>query len=214
MINTSIQQYQDFKAAESFCIAAYGSKELSSPDDEKYENNVFYSRLKEWLMNQAQQLRSSSSEVGAPTQLGLLKTEEDQLKQVIMRIKVSPFILFGQQLADRILTLFKDAKEEDELSVGITPGSLQSFYSFISAHSELKRPKLSLTPENNIYASWKAGNDKVFSVHFLSNRDTRFVIFKPNKRYPDRPIRISGIAPVDDLMQEAIIPHSVSWALE
>ena len=217
MLNTSVREYQNFKAAQNLCIAAYGSEELSSENIEKYESNGVWSQSNVWHIKQAQPLRSYFIGASAPTQLELLNTEEDQVKQLIARIRISPFILCQQKLVDvavRILTLFKDAKEEDEFSVGITAGSLRSFYSFISTHSDLKRPKLSLTPENNIYASWKSGNDKIFSVHFFSNGDARFVIFKPNNRHPEKIIRISGVV-TSDMLIETVKPYNIDeWVLE
>jgi len=54
----------------------------------------------------------------------------------------------------------------------------------------------------------------VFSVHFLSNRDVRFVIFKPNNRHPEKQIRISGTATADTLM-ETVTPNGlVDWIAE
>lgn len=213
MLDSNLQEYQKFKAAQSFC-AVYGNTELLP--EEINESNSAWNKLSFQQINNAPQ-RTPFFITSASTQLDLLDAEEDQVKELIARIKWLSSIVCKQKLvtiADRILALLKDAKEEDEFSIGISPDSLRSFYSFISTHSDLKRPKLSLTPENNLYASWKSGSDKVFSVHFLSDGDARFIIFKPNKRHPDRPIRLSGVAPVDDLLQEVVNPDEVAWAFE
>lgn len=237
MLNNSFREYEKYRAAQNIC-AVYNTKDIRDEENDEgigawNASDVFQvAQIKQlphfflkaivptqWglLNTEENKITQYSTKTSASTQLELLDTEENKIQQLIMRISISAFTLCNRKLlniVERILILFKDAKEEDEFSIGITPGSLFNFYSFISKHSNLKRPKLALTPENNIYASWKADEDKVFSIHFLANGDARFVIFKPSGRHPDKPIRLSGIAPVDDLMQEVLTPHGISWALE
>ena len=215
MCDAGLIEYRNFNAAQNLCIADYGSKDLCIDDAEELRCTSAWDQLNSWLDNRIKQWpQRYDKESVASTQEELLTTEENLVKQLIIGISLSPFISYRQKLADRILTLFKKAREEDEFSVGVALSSLRSFYYFISSNSELRRPKLSLTPESNIYASWKSGSDKILSIHFLTDGDARFVIFKPNERRPDKPIRLSGIAPVDDLMQNVINPHGISWALE
>lgn len=148
------------------------------------------------------------------TQADLLNKEEEQVQELIFRIRVSTSIPYRQNLANRLITLFNDAKGEDPTSLGIAAGSLRNFYNFLRLHPNLKYPTISLTPDYNIYASWRNGQKRVFSVHFLPNGDVRFVIFKPNDRHTERQIRISGIITADILM-ETVSPHRVSdWILK
>jgi hypothetical protein len=164
-------------------------------------NHEFFSRLPE--------------REGALTQTNLLDAEEDQVQELIFRIRrFSPSISYCQSLADRLVTLFNDAKEENCVSPGISVGSLRNFFIFLQSYTNLKHPTISLTPEYNIYASWRAEPNRVFSVHFLPNGDARFVIFKPNDKHPERQIRLSGIATTDILM-DTLAPYGVSdWILE
>ena len=148
------------------------------------------------------------------TQGDLLDSEEDQVQELIFRIKTSPSIPYRERLAKKLVTLFKDAKEEDSASPGIAVGSLRNFYNFLRLHANIKCPTISLTPEYNIYASWRVEQNRVFSVHYLPNGNVRFVIFKPNDRHPERQIRISGIATTDILM-ETVTPTGVwDWVSE
>ena len=148
------------------------------------------------------------------TQADLLNNEEDQVQELIFQIRKSLSITYHESLANRLLTLFNDAKEEDSASLGISVGSLRNFYNFFRLHTKLKCPNISLTPDYNIYASWRGEQNRVFSVHFLPNGDARFVIFKPNDKHPGRQIRLSGIATTDVLM-ETVAPDSVSdWISE
>lgn len=148
------------------------------------------------------------------TQTDLLNKEENQVQDLIFQIRKSLSIPYHEGLAKRLLTLFNDAKEEDSASLGIAVGSLRNFYNFLKLHTNLKCPTISLTPDYNIYASWRGKQNRVFSVHFLLNADARFVIFKPNDRHPERQIRLSGIATTDVLM-ETVVPDAISdWVSE
>jgi len=149
------------------------------------------------------------------TQTDLLNNEEDQVQELIFRIRKSISIRYHESLANRLLTLFNDAKEEDSASLGIAVGSLRNFYNFLYLHTNLKYPNISLTPDDNIYISWRDEQNKLFSVLFLPNReDARFVIFKPNNRHPKRQIRISGTATTDILI-ETVEPYNVlDWISE
>ncbi len=136
------------------------------------------------------------------TQTGLVDSEDKQVQELIFRFRTFRSIPYHKRLADRLLSLFDNAKEEDPDSLGIAAGSLRDFYDFLRLHDNLKYPSIILTPDENIYASWKSEQNRVFSVHFLSNKDVRFVIFKPIKKYPDRKFRFSGAATIDTLMDE------------
>lgn len=138
------------------------------------------------------------------TQVDLLNYEENQIQELIFRVRTSPSISC-KELANRLLVLFNDAKEEE---VSIAIDSLRDFYSFFRLNTNLKCPAISLTPEYNIYVSWKADQNRVFSVHFLSNGDVRYVILKPNDRHPERQIRVSGTATID-ILQETVASYGV-----
>jgi len=145
------------------------------------------------------------------TQVDLLDSEEDQVKELISRIRTSKSIPYRQGLANRLLALFIDAKEEDPASLGISAESLRNFYKFLLLHTNLKCPTISLTPDYNIYASWRGEQKRIFSVHFLPNGDARFVIFIPNVRHPERQIRISGAVTTDILMETVAPYHVCDW---
>ncbi|MBU4258339.1 MAG: hypothetical protein KKI12_00455 [Proteobacteria bacterium] len=150
----------------------------------------------------------------AITQATLLKSEEDQVQELIFRIKWSRSIFYQESLANKLFTLFYDAKEEDPDCLGIAAESLRNFYNFLQLHPNIKCPTISLTPDYDIYASWRGEQNRVFSIHFLPDGDARFVIFKPNDRHPTRKIRISGVATTDILM-ETVTPYCVEgWISE
>jgi len=148
------------------------------------------------------------------TQANLLTTEDDQVQELIFQIKRLKSIPYKDNLANKLLTLFNDAKEEDPDSLGMSARSLQSFANFLLSNTNINCPTISLTPDYNIYASWRHEQNRLFSVHFLPNGDARFVIFKPNNRHPERITRISGVTTTDVLM-ETVIPYDIEkWISE
>ncbi len=148
------------------------------------------------------------------TESNLLDSEETQVQEIIFQIRNSIFISINEILADRLITLFNDAKEEDPNISGINVGSLYNFYYFLLLNNNIKRPRLSLTSDNTIYASWKKEDHQLFSVHFLPNSDTKFVIFKKNYRHSERKIRLSGIV-TNDMLMKTVSSHGVDeWILE
>jgi hypothetical protein len=148
------------------------------------------------------------------TQPNLIDTEEGQILELIARTRTSVSIPHREKLAKMLITLYIDAKEEEETNAGISLGSLRSFYNFLRSHNFLKPPMISLTDDGNIYASWKPSPDRVFSVHYLPNDEVRFVVFAPNERYPEKPIRISGIATIDILVKLVETYGVLGWASE
>jgi hypothetical protein len=147
------------------------------------------------------------------TQANLVEGDEEQLQEIIFKFRTSSSIAC-REVANRLLVLLNDAKEDDPTSIGIVLGSLRSFYNFFQLNTNLKFPTISLTPENNIYASWRAKHNRLFSVHFLPSGDVRFVIFKPNDRHPELQIRLSGTV-TTDMLKETVVPHGVwDWISE
>ncbi|MBW2680968.1 MAG: hypothetical protein JRD01_09545, partial [Deltaproteobacteria bacterium] len=139
---------------------------------------------------------------------------EDQVQELIFFFFFSKSICYREGLANRLLSLFNDAKEEDPDCLGIAAKSLRNFNNFLHLNTNLKCPTISLTPDYNIYASWKGEQGRVFSLHFLPNEDVRFVIFKPNDRHPERKIRVSGIATTDVLMETVMSYRIEEWISE
>lgn len=142
------------------------------------------------------------------TQMDLVDSEDKQVKELIYRLKTWPYISAHESLANKLIALHNCAKEEDSTSSGIAIGSLRYFFYFFHLHSKFKCPTISLTRDNNIYARWKDEKGRLFSIHFLSDGNASFVIFKPNDKHPELKMRLSGIAPTDILM-EAVESYGV-----
>jgi len=146
------------------------------------------------------------------TQSDLVSTKDDQVQELIHQIRKASFISNQESIAKQLITLFNFAKEERPASPGIAVDSLSNFYDFLKLYANIRTPNLSLSPDHNIYSSWRA-DGQLFSAHFLPDRDIRFVLFKPNNRHPQRKIRVSGTA-TGDTLTEIVAPESLSdWVL-
>ncbi|MBN2286958.1 MAG: hypothetical protein JXI43_10955 [Tissierellales bacterium] len=137
------------------------------------------------------------------TQTDLISIEEEQIQELIYQVRKTIDISINENIANRLITLFYDVKEEGPTSSCITVSSLRNFYFFLLLISpiELKYPAISLTPDNDIFISWENRQGQVFSVHFLENWDVHFVIFKKNDRHPERTDRFSGITTTDQIIE-------------
>ena len=146
------------------------------------------------------------------TQSDLVSTRDDQTQELIHQIRKSSFVPNQESLANQLSDLFNFAKEERPTSPGIAVNSLNSFFDFIKLHANIRIPSLSLSPDHNIYASWRAEN-RIFSAHFLPDRDIRFVLFKPNNRHPKRKIRVTGTVTGDTLTEIVAPENLIDWVL-
>ncbi len=140
--------------------------------------------------------------------------DEQSAEEIIWRVQTVLPVQYRARLASRLRELQKAVQEEELDGGGIVVGSLHNFVELLKAHPALRCPAVSVTPDRNIYASWKSGADRVFSIHFLPDGKVRFVIFRPNDKHPGQAIRLSGTATVDVIIGVAA-PHGVlAWASE
>jgi len=140
-----------------------------------------------------------------------MNDEEEKLQEIIFQIRTSNSLSFRENLAKRLLSLLYDAKEENE---GIRLASLINFYEFLTLYPKIKCPIISLTPDNDLYATWRFEQNRLFSVRFLSNRDIQLVIFKPNELHPNKTDRFLVTTTVDSLKGE-VKPHGIwDWISE
>ncbi len=146
------------------------------------------------------------------TQSDLVSTKDDQAQELIHQIRKLSFVSSQESAANQLITLFNFAKAERPASPGIAVNSLSSFYDFLKLFTNIKTPSLSLSPDHNIYASWRAEN-RIFGAHFLPEGDIRFVLFKPNNRHPKRKIRVTGTATGDTLTEIVAAESLIDWVL-
>ena len=141
-------------------------------------------------------------------------TEDESVEEIIWHVGTTLSVRYRAKLASRLSELQKVVQEEELDGRGITVRSLQHFIELLKAYPALRCPAISVTPDRNIYASWKSGHDRIFSIHFLPDGKVRFVIFCPNEKHAGEVIRLSGTATVDVVMS-ITAPHGVlGWTSE
>lgn len=145
------------------------------------------------------------------TEFRTLEKNEDQVADLIWKIGFTRSIPDRESIAQRLFELLQDVREEETANGGMSIGSLRSFYGFLQAHSNLKKPAIALTPVNDIYVSWRAEGGFVFSIHFLSTGFVRFAIIAPNP-HAEQPVRISGSANAENLVKNVKPWGVLKWA--
>jgi hypothetical protein len=138
-------------------------------------------------------------------------SNEEKIRRLIDYIRDKSNIQFAPELAAR-LEFLHEAVMEDPDETPISPESLSNFIGFLQEAPNLRSPDIVLTPSNEIRAQWRTAPNRHFAAAFLPTGETRYVIFTPNLRDPDKIDRLSGTTPMDTLMETAE-PHRVlDWA--
>ncbi len=141
-------------------------------------------------------------------------TEDESVEEIIWRVGTTLSVRYRTRLISRLIELQRAVQEEELDGRGISAQSLQHFIELLKAYPALRCPAVSVTPDRNIYASWKSGPDRVFSIHFLPDGKVRFVIICPNDKHPDQTIRLPGAATVDVIIDIAKPLGVLEWASE
>lgn len=138
-------------------------------------------------------------------------SDEEKIRRLTDYIRDKSDIQFAPELAARLESLHQ-AVMEDPDETPMSPKSLSNFIGFLLKTPNLRCPDTVLTPSNEIRAQWRTAPNRHFAVVFLPTGETRYVIFTPNLRDPDKIDRLSGTTSMDTLMETAE-PHRVlDWA--
>lgn len=104
----------------------------------------------------------------------------------------------GPSVSNRLHELRLQQGEDPE-SAEISIESMESFAAFLRSVRGIGLPSLSLTPDGNIYASWRK-HDRVFSAEFRSGGLATYVLFRPAPGGTGSKLRSAGSAPASDLL--------------
>lgn len=150
--------------------------------------------------------------------LGLVESWRSQVEpeSLISRISTLPNLMHAERISNRLSYLRRVFFEE--LGSDISADSIRTFTIFLSMHPDVRYPAITLTPAGNIYAQWKKRKDSydsLFSLHFLSDWEVRFVVFAPNAKHLGKFARISGTEAVDTILSNMDKAYGVSaWVIE
>jgi hypothetical protein len=141
--------------------------------------------------------------------LNTVESDEKRVADLIYNLSQTQSIKDRKTIAQRLFDLVEDLKDDEQEIMGMSLDSLRSFYSFMQLHGDLKKPAIGLTPSNEIYVSWKADNDSVFSIHFLNSEDARFAIITTNI---GQKVSLSGTTNPHDLIEKVKPWGVIKWA--
>lgn len=102
-----------------------------------------------------------------------------------------------KNVGERILQLREMFQEEEGSDADISPDSLRAFLTLVHRTPYEREPDISLTPAGDLYIRWRKDPKTIFSIHFLTDKIVRFMIFQPNDCHPEIVNRFSGIDAVD-----------------
>lgn len=138
--------------------------------------------------------------------------DDVKVQKLISYIRSELGVPFAERLSSRLEFLMEVAKEEEPEEVAISPESLRNFVSFLQSTVNLNYPDIMLSPSKNIRVQWRTAPNRHFVVEFMPIGDAQFVIFSPDPNYPEKTVRLSGLAAIDSLL-EIVTPHGVlDWA--
>jgi len=199
--------YSSLNVSDEFAVTSGTTGALSAEDGPRFQG---FSFLTAPLANQDEPTQTEACRwhKWSAAETDLVSDNDREAQDLIYSISSTTGIVDRRGIADRLLDLYSASKDEEPGLIGIAARSLFGFYMFLQKNPNLKRPSITLTPDGNIYASWRGDEGRVFSIHFLPDRDVRFVVFKPNRRDPERKTRISGMTTYDMLMEE-VAPYCV-----
>lgn len=105
---------------------------------------------------------------------------------------------YGPPVSNRLRELRLQQGEDPE-SAEMSIESMTSFVAFLHSVRGIRLPSLSLTPDGNIYASWRK-RDRVFSAEFRSNGLATYVLFRPAPGKAGSRLRSTGSTPAGQLL--------------
>lgn len=153
-----------------------------------------------------------ADEATAFTERDYLEGEGESIEAMILAAPSSLPVPYAGHLSRRLIDLLTASREEAEAEPEMSRSSLKWFLYFIRSNSQLACPLVGLSPEGNIYATWRRSRDALFSAHFLPSGLVRFVVFTPNPRQRNAVTRLSGATTASNLL-DTVRPHGVlSWA--
>lgn len=93
----------------------------------------------------------------------------------------------AETVAERLEHLNQLEPEEDEQPISLD--SMATFLSFLVAFSGKVEPGITVTPDGNIYATWKAEGGRHCGIEFAPSRAAKLVLMLP----PEEPDTGSGV---------------------
>jgi len=129
---------------------------------------------------------------------------------IVRRIRELRGLFGAQAIADRVAALAQLTDEELEGDRRLNLDSLLYFVGFLERERALRVPVITLTPDGDVYSSWRVGS-KLFSIQFFSDGRASYVCFAPNPGNPSLTDRRYVQTTSDQLSHELTKTYARGW---
>ncbi len=138
---------------------------------------------------------------GALSELDAKRGEDLDFLMVTEAIRKTQIIPERQALTDRLGEMLADFKADYD-GKSLVADSLRGLFAFLRENTPVRLPKLTATPQGNLYAKWSRSQRDFASIEFLPSGDARYVVFKPNPLHQGQTVKRSGFVTNDCLLSE------------
>jgi hypothetical protein len=132
----------------------------------------------------------------APPSVGPFESHASDVERFISALThvwQSKELLHRREITSRLSDL-RSACLEDELPLSLE--SVEQFARFLRRHN-VPWPRLAITPDGNVRASWSPGQDQHFAIEFMGAGQVKFVLFTP------RSTGVAGTLPDHEVLTRA-----------
>jgi hypothetical protein len=118
---------------------------------------------------------------------------------------------YGKDLAQRILQIDEDLKEDQEEPIALAEGSMRALIEFLEANPTVARPQLAASLSGYLIARWIAPERRKMTIHFYADGRAEYYQFAPNPRHPDKQDMDTSLTTADALGAKLATIGAISW---
>ena len=116
----------------------------------------------------------------------------------------------AEMVAERLEHL-DELEQEEENEEPISLDSVATFLSFLVAFSSRAEPGITVTPDGNIYATWKAEGGRHCGIEFAPMRAAKLVLMVPGEAETGSGVHIAGMMGSADLERTLRLHGVHAW---
>ena len=151
---------------------------------------------------------------GAITSFAIECLRDNEFLAIIANLDKMVELPHRAQLRARLEELHNVWQEENGPDRAMSVRSLNGLVGFLRRFERIRMPSIVNTPEGTLLAEWRTDERHLFSVHFLSEGEVRFVVFSPDSVRRKVVNRAFGDTTVEHLLDVAQTWGADRWVRE
>lgn len=151
---------------------------------------------------------------GSITSFAIECLRDNEIRGIVANLDKITEIPFAAQLKTRLEELHAIWQDENGPDHAMSVRSLHGLIGFLRRTPGVRMPSIVNTPKGAFVAEWRSDERHLFSVHFVSEGETRFVIFSPDELRRNVINRAFGETTVEHLLEIAKTWGADSWVCE